>query len=234
MKGYLIIIVLIFSLLIAGCTTQSVVQNNVSQPNEPSITKSIESIQTTSVSDNQPKDITYSDDNARWNLYTDSYDHFRIYKANDWIVAPKDSQYREPMTDKFGTIEQMRKYVWIYPPTYEERYITSGNGAIVISGYTLSKPNMTYSPKQLNDIFSGSFASQMQNDKSVTNVQIDSKEYLINGNPATHLTFDSINGGSTHEHYQVVYNYSFYDLQWVGNKTYAPTASKIMRTFDPY
>jgi hypothetical protein len=183
-------------------------------------------------SENQPKDVTYSDDNSRWNLYTDSYDHFRIYKANDWIVAPIDSQYIEPYTDEYGTIEQMRKQVWIYPPTKEGNSLTSANGAIIISGYTLTNPNKSFTSKQLNEIFLGSFTNQMQKQQGVTNVKVDTNEYLINGNPATHLTFDSTNGVTTYDNYQVMHEYSFYNLQWAGNKEYAPIASKIMRTFD--
>jgi hypothetical protein len=231
MKCFIILIILIVSLLIAGCVSQSVGQNNVSLPNEPPISKTIELTQTTLISENQPRDITYTDDNTHWLTYTDSYDRFRIYRPNDWIVVPMDSQYREPSTDMFGTIEQMRKQVYLYPPTYEEGLITSGNGAIIITGFTLSNPNKTFTPKQLNDEFSSHFTSEMQKEKGVTNVQADSKEYFINGNPARHLTFDGLDGVTTYDNYQIVHNYSFYNLQWGGNKTYAPTASKIMRTF---
>jgi len=234
MKGSLVLIILIASLLIAGCTTQSVGQNSISQSDETSTLKTPEVSQTALVSDNQPKDITYSDDNERWNLYNDKYDHFRIYKANDWIVAPMDSPYVEPSTDEYGTIEQMRKQVWIYPPTREGNYLTSANGVIIITGYTITNPNKSYTPKQMNDIFSRSFAERMQKQQGVTNVQVDNTEYLINGNSATHLMFDSTKDVATYDNYQVVRDYAFYNLQWAGNKEYAPIASKIMRTFDPY
>jgi hypothetical protein len=223
MKRYLVVVILIVSFLFAGCTTQSAEQNRV--PIEQTISKTIEL---------ESGDITYTDDKAHWRTYTNSYDHYRIYHPNDWIEGPMDSPYIEPSTDIYGTITQMRKQVRLFPPTYEGNYITSGNGEIIITGYTYANPNKTYTPKQLNDKFSSHFASQMQKEKSVTNVQIDSNEYLINGNPATHLTFDALDGMNTYENFQIVHDYSFYNLQWAGNKSYASTASKIMRTFEPY
>ena len=223
MKGCLVLVILLVSLFISGCTTQSVEQNGV--PTEPSVSKTIEL---------PSGDITYTDEIAHWQTYTDSYDHYRIYHPNDWIEGPMDSPYVEPSTDIYGKIEQFRMQVRIFPPTYEGRYITDGNGKIMITGYTYSNPNKTYTPKEMNDIFSRHFASEMQKEKSVINVQVDNKEYLINGNPATHLTFDALDGMNTYDNYQIVHGYSFYNLQWAGNKTYAPTASKIMRTFEPY
>jgi len=234
MRGYLVLIILVLSLLIAGCTTQSVGQNNVSQPNEPSVSKSIDLTQTPLVSENQPKDITYTDDNVRWPLYKDSFDRFQIYYPNNWILVPVDSPYIEPNTDIYGTTEQMHKEVWIYPPTKEGDHLTSGNGTILISGYTISNPNKTLTSKQHNDISYASFSNRVKNYNKATNVQTENTDYFINGNPTRHFTYDDLDGRSTHDVYLITHNYSFYTIQWAGNKIYVDTASKIMRTFDPY
>jgi hypothetical protein len=225
MKGCLVLIVLVVSLLVAGCTTQPAMQNNVTQTPEPTISQTIAL---------PSGEISYTDENARWPMYTNPYDHYRIYYPKDWILVSIDSPYREPSMDMFGKNEQLRKQVSIYPPASGGRNLTSANGMILLTGYTLIIPNKTYTQKELNDIFSSRFADEMQNAKSVTNVEVDSKVYLIHGSPATHLTYDGVDGVTTYEYFQVVHNYSFYSLLWAGNKTYAPTASQIMRTFDPF
>jgi hypothetical protein len=116
----------------------------------------------------------------------------------------------------------------------EGRYLTTGNGMVLITGYTISNPNSSYTTKQMNDEFFQHFAGQMESEKSVMNVKLDNNEYLINGNPARHMTFEGDDGENTYEYFQIAHDYTFYTLQWAGNKSYVPTASKVMRTFATY
>jgi hypothetical protein len=144
-----------------------------------------------------------------------------------------DSPYREPAAAISGTISPIREQVYICPPG-EGGYHPSGNGKVLIAGFPISNPGKSYSPEEMNDEYFHHSAGEMQGENSVMNVKIDNNEYLINGNPARHMTYDSRDGQNTYEYFQVVHDSTFSTLERAGSKSYVSTAATVMRTFAPY
>jgi hypothetical protein len=220
-------LILIAFLVLAGCSVPSGETPVVTQTTVPAVQPDYNT-------ELHPGDITYYEGNRTWRTFTNTYDRYRIYHPNDWLEAPVDSPYVDPREESFCILEQMRKQVRLYPPKYEGRVVTAGNGDLVISGYICPAPDESYTPKEVNYLLFARFADEMKKSKRITNVRVDGNEYLINGNPARHVTFDGLDGVTTYDNYHIAHNYSFYTLQWSGNKTFAPVASKIIRTFEPF
>ena len=174
--------------------------------------------------------------NSGWIQYTNFEDHFSIYKPSDWqvIALDKSEVYGGSGID---TSQFMNKVVYAYTPNMK--------GFVMIYGIDLSgtitsafnNPGKTQISDELYDSFIEGIKLGETDQIKITSFVKDSNQYLINGNPARHVSvYSQMSGENLNgDFYLIAHENAYYIAGYFASsgssQSDSTTATNIMQTF---